>query len=462
MNQLITRASVETLARLRDDALYAFDVARRKQAEAVEALSEAGLKLKAAAPFARQFHLSREESAAQSDRAYVDSKVWDSLIMSTELNHLMDKQAKDELRQTLISEPPEFTAENAYATMEKFAGEAGMVFRRGIALAFSELDRRFRSHSGWKIGSRVILSHAFSDYGGWNYHRDHRSTLQDIERTFLILDGRKPVADYAGIVGEIDKARSGSGFGKQAQTEVKSEFYTVRIFKNGNMHLWFKRDDLVQMANRMIGEYYGEVIPAERSYEDDGGLHEPKREIAKNFGFFPTPDALAERTIECASLYQHKDAAPLRILEPSAGTGQLARRAHEKGHTVDCVEIQAELAINLRQRGMGRTYPGDFLDLKPQTTGLYDRVIMNPPFDRERDIDHVMHALKFLKPDGLLVAIMSAHTEFAESRKAVAFREHIAKLNGKFSDNPSGSFSSVGTNVNTLTLRVWKNGRTIW
>jgi hypothetical protein len=98
----------------------------------------------------------------------------------------------------------------------------------------------------------------------------------------------------------------------------------------------------------------------------------------------------------------------------------------------------------------------------PVTTGLYDRIIMNPPFDRERDIDHVMHALKFLKDDGLLVAIMSAHTEFAESRKATAFREHIAKLNGVFSDNPRSSFSSVGTNVNTLTLKVWKNGRKVW
>ena len=57
---------------------------------------------------------------------------------------------------------------------------------------------------------------------------------------------------------------------------------------------------------------------------------------------------------------------------------------------------------------------------------------------------------------------MSAHTEFAESKKAIAFRDHIAKLNGVFSDNPRNSFSSVGTNVNTITLKVWKNGRKVW
>jgi 16S rRNA G1207 methylase RsmC len=33
---------------------------------------------------------------------------------------------------------------------------------------------------------------------------------------------------------------------------------------------------------------------------------------------------------------------------------------------------------------------------------------MNPPFARQADIHHVNHALKFLKPDGLLVSVMSA------------------------------------------------------
>lgn len=459
MNQLITRASVSDIARRRDAALQSFARARHLEEEAKQQLAEAGRMLRAAAPFMSDFYLEKKDENRLDDRQYVDAKVWDSLIRSTELNHLMDKKAKDELRQQLLTDPPEFTEDTAYSTIEKFAAEAGMIFRRGIALMFSNLDRRFRSHSGWKIGSRVILNNAFSDYGSWNYHRDHRSTLQDIERTFLILDGRKPVADYAGIVGEIDKARSGVGFGTQAQTEVKSEFYTVRIFKNGNMHLWFKRDDLVTLANRMIGEYYGEVVPDGRAPEDDGGLNEPKTAIAKNFGFFPTPDRLADQLIDSASLYSPD--RKLTVLEPSAGTGQLSGRAAAKGAIVDCVEVQESLARALRSTGQHRrVFVCDFLLLNQ--SDLYDRVIMNPPFDRERDIDHVMHALKFLKEDGLLVAIMSAHTEFASTRKATAFREHISKLGGRFSDNPPGSFSSAGTNVNTVTLRVWKNGRKIW
>ncbi|WEA24051.1 DUF4942 domain-containing protein [Rhizobium binxianense] len=459
MNQLITRASIAQIARHRDAAVSAFQRARAAEAEAKAQMDEAVAILKVAAPFAAGLFSTRDVKDL-TDRHYIDGRVWDSVIHSTELNHLMDKKAKDDLRQQLMTDAPEFTEENAYATIEHFAAEAGMIFRRGIAEMFSNLDRRFRSHSGWKIGSRVILNNMFGVDGWWNYHRDHRSTLQDIERTFLILDGRKPVADYAGIVGELDNARRLDGRGAR-QTEVQSEFYTVRIFKNGNAHLWFKRDDLVAKANRMIGEYYGEVIPEERQHEDDGGLHDPKREMAKNFGFFPTPDGLAERTIDFASLY-HREGT-LRVLEPSAGTGQLSKRARREGIVVDCIECQPDLANNLKAAGIyGRVICADFLAINPSATGLYDRVIMNPPFDRERDIDHVMHALKFLKDDGLLVAIMSAHTEFAETRKAVAFREHISKLNGVFSDNPMNSFASVGTNVNTITLKVWKSGRKVW
>jgi predicted RNA methylase len=460
MNQLITRASIAEIARHRDAALSAFQRARAAEDEAKEQMAKASRMLKVAAPFAAGL-FSTHDIKDMTDRHYIDGRVWDSVIHSTELNHLMDKKAKDDLRQHLMTDAPEFTEETAYATIEHFMAEAGMIFRRGIAEMFSNLDRRFRSHTGWKIGGRVILSGAFDDYGHWNYYRDHRSTLQDIERTFLLLDSRKPVSDYAGIVGEIDRVRMSDGFRSARQTEVESEFYTVRIFKNGNAHLWFKRDDLVAQANRMIGEYYGEVIPEERKHKDDGGLHEPKREMARNYGFFPTPDGLAERTVEAADLWIRE--GKLRVLEPSAGTGQLARRATKAQTSVDCIECQPHLANDLKAAGMyGRVICADFLSLKPETTGGYDRVIMNPPFDRERDIDHVMHALKFLKDDGLLVAIMSAHTEFSESKKAIAFRDHIAKLNGTFSDNPRNSFSSVGTNVNTITLKVWKSGRKVW
>jgi hypothetical protein len=101
-----------------------------------------------------------------------------------------------------------------------------------------------------------------------------------------------------------------------------------------------------------------------------------------------------------------------------------------------------------------RVIRADFLSLRPQNFDPYDLVVMNPPFDRERDVDHVTHALEFLKPGGQLFAIMSAGTEFRETRKAIAFRALVERHRGSFRDLPPGSFRESGTNVNTIILTM--------
>ncbi|TIS17123.1 MAG: DUF4942 domain-containing protein, partial [Mesorhizobium sp.] len=85
---------------------------------------------------------------------------------------------------------PPVTVDNVYATIDKWAGESEMIFRRGIATAFSKLDRRFRSHDGFKVGSRMILPYAFDrDHGNVTWGGTWE-TVRDIERTFSILDGK--------------------------------------------------------------------------------------------------------------------------------------------------------------------------------------------------------------------------------------------------------------------------------
>ena len=411
--------------------------------------------------FLNGLNITSPADFTETARKMVDRRVWAVLIEITDLERLMDKKAKDDLQRNLDGDDvPEATEENIFATLQTFAADADTIFKRGIANCFSALDRRFRSHDGWKIGSRVILSYAFNEWGHWNYHRNHRDTLHDIDRTFAVLDGKEGPHMINGIVAAVDQSRR---HGWQArQSECESEYFTVRAFKNGNAHVWFKRDDLVEKVNKLLGEYYGAAIPEEREPDKDTGLHQAKTSLAKNYGFFPTPDDAAAELFRHVPLYRSREdnAPPLTVLEPSAGTGNLARRCVEAGAVVDCVEYQPALAEQLkRSRKYRKVQCGDFLAILPDPARLYDRVVMNPPFDRERDIDHVLHALKFLKPDGCLVAIMSASTEFRETRKSIAFRELIEGMGGRYRDLPAGSFASVGTYVNTLMLRVWKDGR---
>src|SRR3546814_1747739 len=79
-----------------------------------------------------------------------------------------------------------------------------------------------------------------------------------------------------------------------------------------------------------------------------------------------------------------------RVLEPSAGKAALASAARNAGADVTCVELQPGFAHELRViHGFADAIEGDFLALDPAHYALFDAVIMNPPFDRGRDCDHV-------------------------------------------------------------------------
>lgn len=377
-----------------------------------------------------------------------DKAMWGHIIEATALERLMDRKARDEFREALAKSPPPATAENVRATLERFVEDADTIFRRGIAVAFSSLDRRFKSHDGFKIGARVILTYAFDEYG--IRHGAQRETLRDIERTFCVLDGQ-PLPEYsAGIGGQVSQMRG--------QATVEGPYFRVRRFQNGNAHIWFTRDDLVRKVNRLLADYYGEVIGEGADVADVSDMG-PTYHItpARNFGLFESPEGVVAAVMERAGRLSGLD-----VLEPSAGRGRLADAARALGANVQCVEIQHGLSAELRQKGH-RVKEGDFLQMKPADIGLFDVVVMNPPFDRGRDCDHVRHALQFVKPGGRLVSVMSASSAVSEGSRAASFRALVDKIdpptrwdNRKWQDLPEGSFRESGTMVNTCTLLIRK------
>ncbi len=510
-SELVPHSTIEEIVGHRDKALELYRVAYDRIREADAALKAAHDEVRLAAQGGHNEHTHAH--APEIDRFYnavalpnsaeffrvskrvTDLRVWGHLIEFTDLQHLMDHQAKDELRQQMAYVPeqvdgsgklinqeeiekglPEVTVETIVGTLKGFAEDADTIFVRGLANAFSKLDRRFRSHDGFKIGSRVILSNAFEDSGCWSYHNHMKDTLIDIERVFLILDGKGPRATYAGIVGVVDRERKelGIGWSNLKQSEHEGDYFKVRCFKNGNAHLWFTRKDLVEQANKLLAGYYGEVIGdgKDNPENEPDVFSNPTLVPAKHFGFYPTPKTVVELILQNDPLYLHKGETPKRILEPSAGTGAIAQalaavqRAHSSWgerdsrtwkHHVTCVEIQPELAEGLRASGLyAIVHNRDFLTLSMGELRAYDLIVMNPPFDMQRDIDHVMHAWKFLKPGGELIAIMSAGVEFRQNKKAVTFRKLVETHKGRFTDLPAGSFTEVGTNVNTCFVRVTK------
>ena len=164
--------------------------------------------------------------------------------------------------------------------------------------------------------------------------------------------------------------------------------------------------------------------------------------------FFPTPAAVVERMIAAAELGPDMD-----VLEPSAGLGAIAAKVAPLVHSVDCIERSGQLAERLRAAWSpeaGDVRCADFLEVQPTPLLAYDRVLMNPPFGDQADIRHVTHALGFVKPGGMVVAVMSAGTEFRSDRTATAFRQMVTEHGGRIERLPEDAFKPSGISVRTV------------
>lgn len=171
------------------------------------------------------------------------------------------------------------------------------------------------------------------------------------------------------------------------------------------------------------------------------------REKRQSTQFFPTPAAVVQRVIELAGIEPG-----MEVLEPSAGSGAIATAVAERGAVVDCIERDSGYAAVLTESGIARTLTvADFLTVPAEPR--YDRVVMNPPFTKGADIAHVQHALRFLRPGGLLVSVMSWTVTF-HTRKTAKFRALVEARGGTVEAVAAGAFKESGTDVPTVIVTI--------
>lgn len=161
--------------------------------------------------------------------------------------------------------------------------------------------------------------------------------------------------------------------------------------------------------------------------------------VVSAFNLFQTPADLANRAAEMLDRRG-------RLLEPSAGLGRLYRAIRERDTDSTIVlvdqspECCAELyRINEADR-LTELRQGDFLAMH---LGLFDGIIMNPPFKMGRDVKHILHARTMLAPGGRLVAFCAAGPKQ---------RAKLQPLADQWIDLPAGSFKESYTNVSAAIV----------
>ena len=183
-----------------------------------------------------------------------------------------------------------------------------------------------------------------------------------------------------------------------------------------------------------------------------GILTQGKRcNLRQDYQFFATPDAVADLAASKFSSIEKS----MTILEPSAGTGALINAVKRlcPEATVDCYELMPENIQRLKKLPGVNILGEDFLK---ECNGKYQRIIANPPFSGNQDIEHVYKMFESLTINGEMSVITSQHWKIAGDSKCKNFRKWIEEHNAQIQDIAAGEFKESGTGIQTSLIFIKK------
>ncbi|MBX9912399.1 MAG: hypothetical protein K2Y25_00735 [Pseudomonadaceae bacterium] len=323
--------------------------------------------------------------------------------------------------------------------------------------------------------NRVVLSPSEAQkLGIWSGDGDKRITLTgDFGREMVEALGRRAKGQIK-LPWQLESAYNKRKRLESMGITTPSEFRAALREFAGIQEVMATPDKIKQMERAMIGR------------ANDG------------LDFFPTSEVVVDSMLDAAEIEDG-----MSVLEPSAGMGHIADAIRDKaGVDPDVIELSGDRRELLEAKGhhlVGR----DFLEMTPRgftfgdvfrapdgtegvlrgSAGLgsgrvglddangvrqgyynrdelvevrkqghnsgYDRIVMNPPFSKGRDIEHVQHAYSLLRPGGRVVAIMGEGAFFQSNKAAENFRAWLDDLGATSEKLPEASFMDSSLPVNT-------------
>lgn len=134
------------------------------------------------------------------------------------------------------------------------------------------------------------------------------------------------------------------------------------------------------------------------------------KNLKKEYQFFETPSTLAAKLVGYAELKPFDT-----VLELSAGQGVIVSHINRKGLTPDCFEIMQINRDILGETALEFNIVGE--NFLKSSDKKYTKIIANPPFSKNQDIEHVRKMYAKLEAGGRLVSIMSKHWQLSNNKK---------------------------------------------
>lgn len=185
----------------------------------------------------------------------IKGNAWSFLLERSGVFEFCSIKQRDEINSQMNDEKnlPDFTLENIQAWFESYSLNIDKLFEDSIKEIFDWLKpwkrETYKTNNREIIGKKVIkdwmFENVWADKMSLCYAQE--KYLQALDNSFHLMDG-KGISKYPGnLVTAIKEACT------RNVRFCETEYFTVKWYKKGTMHLEFKRLDLLEKVNAKAG-----------------------------------------------------------------------------------------------------------------------------------------------------------------------------------------------------------------
>jgi len=185
---------------------------------------------------------------------HLNKNFWNSLFSKTKINNLVTSEVKRDLE--LFQEKSvklEFNQQNVYTVFESLSRSQETIAYKAITRAYDRMTREHKNRDGkygfktneqFKVGDKVVLSWFSEDL------------VNDIEKALCILTGKnwqdiKKMRDALTFYHIVDSPHTGQW--------MDSEFFSVKQFKKGSLHLKWKDSKIKDLFNKTACQMLNQI-----------------------------------------------------------------------------------------------------------------------------------------------------------------------------------------------------------
>ena len=206
-------------------------------------------------PHGYHYGISLSNDSLDEVMAQIKLDAWRVIMERLELRKLLSIVRREQLNKQLSDGNvlPDITIENVWGIFESAVSNVDRYMEEAVLEVFELLrppSSQYKTNSEFEIGKRVVLKWyvepSYSKRGGFNIRYSSEPQITALDNVFLRLDGKGIVSTFNGPTYDAIKLAGRDGV-------CETEYFKLRCYRNGNLHVKFKRLDLVQRLNTIAG-----------------------------------------------------------------------------------------------------------------------------------------------------------------------------------------------------------------